>query len=442
MRVANSEGAGKRSNASGPKDAKAVGPAPLHSEDKQLSPDGTSKLPSAPNGDDVLNRALAFLERFVSFPSEHAGYAVVLWAAHTHLMDAWDTTPRIAFLSAEPESGKTRAMEITSLLAPLALEAANATTPSLIRALDDPVGRPTFFIDEIDTKYGPKAKGDEELRGMINAGHRKGGSFLRCEKVDEDWVPVRKDCYAALAMAGIGDVPDTILSRSVVVRMRKRAPTEKVEPYRQRDHKNLGHALRDELATWADCVREAAAKCRPDLPIGIVDRKADVWEPLIVVADLAGGCWPARAREAALHHVAVSKAANPSSLGIRLLNDIQACFGQDQKLRTKDLLGRLLADPEAPWGDLGGKKLNDRKLAELLRPYGIGSEGLRLPDGSTPKGYKREAFHDSWQRYLAPPPPGATAATAATAAGSPQKTANPNVADKGLCCGDVADAEA
>jgi hypothetical protein len=223
--------------------------------------------------------------------------------------------------------------------------------------------------------------------------------------------------------------------------MRKRGPGERVEPYRHRDHQHIGHALRDELAAWADQVREKATKCRPALPNGIADRNADVWEPLIVVADLAGGAWPQRAREAALHFVTVGKAEPPPSLGLRLLSDIRECFGPDEKLRTKDLLARLIADAEAPWGDLSGKKLNDRKLAELLRPYGIGSEGLRLPDGSTPKGYKREAFQDSWQRYLASPLPGATAATAATSIGSPQKSANPDVADKGLRCGDAADAE-
>jgi hypothetical protein len=197
--------------------------------------------------------------------------------------------------------------------------------------------------------------------------------------------------------------------------------------------------LRDELAAWAAQVREEAAKCRPALPSGIADRNADVWEPLIVVADLAGGSWPARAREAALHFVAESKIAPPPSLGVRLLRDIHTCFGPDQKLPTKELLGRLLGDPEAPWGDLSGKKLNDRKLADLLRPYGIHPETIRMPDGSTPRGYKRETFHDSWQRHLPPPALAATSATPATTIESPRKTADPHVADESPCCGGVAD---
>lgn len=440
MSAAESKEAGSAATLSSPKDAKAERPAPLLSDNEQLPPDGRPNLDGAPNGDDLLNRVLAFVRRFVSLPSDHAAFAVVLWVAHTHLMDAWDTTPRIAFLSAEPGSGKSRAMEIAALLAPLALEAANATSASLVRAMADPAGTPTFFIDEIDTKYGPKAKGDEELRGLINAGFRRGGSFLRCEKTDEDWVPVRASAYAAMAVAGIGNLPDTILTRSVIVNMRKRGPNERVEPYRHRDHQHIGCALRDELAAWAKQVREKAAKCRPTLPDGIADRNADVWEPLVVVADLAGGSWPARAREAALHFVIISKAESPPSLGVRLLTDIRGCFGQDEKLRTKELLARLLADEEAPWGDISGKKLDDRKLADLLRPYGIGSEGLRMRDGSTPKGYKRGAFHDAWQRYLPPPGP-ATAATAATNCGTAQKSANPCVADQRSCFGTVAKPE-
>lgn len=366
------------------------------------------------DGEVLLNRMLEFLLRFVRLPSDEHGYAAVLWAAHTHLMEAWDTTPRLAFLSAEPGSGKSRAMEITALFCPLALEAANATTPSLIRALDDPAGRPCFFIDEIDTKYGPKAKGDEELRGMINAGHRRGGIFLKCELVDDRWVPVAKESFAAVGMAGIGNLPDTILTRSVIVKMTKRAPHERVEPYRQRDHKQTGHALRDELAEWADQVREDAAKCRPNLPTTVVDRNADVWEPLIVVADLAGGVWPARARAAAEKFVAASKEEPPPSLGLRLLMDIRNCFGSAAQLTTEELIRRLLADQEAPWGELPGGKLTPMKLADFLRPYGIRSGTVRVSASSTPKGYKRVSFEDAWLRQLPTLENSATRATPAT----------------------------
>jgi hypothetical protein len=387
------EGTGAVGAAAGPGDAKAVSPASPHTAIEQLPPDGA----------DLLDRCLLLVNRFVCLPSENAAFAVVLWAASTHMMDAWETTPRLAFLSAEPGSGKSRAMAITALLCPLALEAANATTASLVRALDDPAGRPVIFIDEIDTKYGPKAKGDEELRCVINAGHRRGGFFLRCEKGDDGWVPIRQDSFAAIAMAGIGDIlPDSVVTRSIIVRMRKRLAGETVDAYRQRDHMHLGKALCDELAIWADHVREHAATCRPPLPDRIADRDADVWEPLIVVADLAGGPWPERARQAAVEFVQSTKASQKLSLGAKLLADIRDCFGDSDRIATADLLSKLRAIEVSPWGGSGRNRLDAHTLAQMLGEYGIRPTTIRLagPSGSVLKGYKRADFLDAWARYL------------------------------------------
>lgn len=424
------EKAGAASTASGPNDAKACDPASLPNTNEESPPDGQSSGPVSIDGADLLNRIREYANRFICYPSDSAGISHVLWAAHTHLMDAWETTPRLAFLSAEPGSGKSMAMRITALLAPLALEAANASTASLIRALGDPAGRPTLFIDEIDTKYGPKAKGDEEFRCMINAGHAIDGTFLRCEKENDGWYPVRQSAYAAVALAGIGNIlPDTILTRSIVVKMRKRLPGQQVESYRRRDHKPLGEALRVELAAWADQVRDDAARYRPVLPAGIADRDADVWEPLLIVADLAGGEWPALARQAATEAVQSAKANNKPSLGGQLLFDIRTCFENEDRLPTADLLDRLLADEEAPWGDLGRKKLDARILAKMLGEYGIKSSTIRMPNGSTPKGYKRDAFQDAWERHLPPPETDATTATNATSQKSLDKTEASSVAD-------------
>jgi len=59
-----------------------------------------------------------FIGRFVAYPSPDARRARTLWIAHAHLMDAWDSTPRIAFLSPERGSGTTRALEATDPLVP------------------------------------------------------------------------------------------------------------------------------------------------------------------------------------------------------------------------------------------------------------------------------------------------------------------------------------
>jgi hypothetical protein len=128
----------------------------------------------------LLEDVHRFLMRFVIYPSEHAHIAHTLWIAHTHLMTAWESTPRLAFLSPEPASGKTRSMEVSELLVPDPVAAVNVTPAYLFRRVGGEDGPPTILFDEIDTVFGAKAKEHEELRALLNSGHRRGAVAGRC----------------------------------------------------------------------------------------------------------------------------------------------------------------------------------------------------------------------------------------------------------------------
>lgn len=346
-----------------------------------------------------LDHVHAFIGRFVSYPLPEAQTAHALWIAHAHLMEHWDSTPRLAFLSPEPGSGKSRALEVTALLVPRPVETVNATPAHLFRKVADQAGPPTLLYDEIDTVFGPKAKDNEDVRGMLNAGHRKGAFAGRCvvrgKAIETEELPA----YCAVALAGLGNLPDTITTRSVIVAMRRRAPNELVEPFRDRTQRREAAPILGALASWAETISQIAF---PVMPHGIADRDADVWEALIAVADLAGGDWPARARAAAGALVASSKAKSPS-LGVRLLADIRVVFSASDQLATAALLEALNAMEEAPWGDLKGKALDSRGLARLLSPYDVKPCKLRIGT-STAMGYRRVDLHDTWQRYLPLPP--------------------------------------
>jgi hypothetical protein len=375
----------------------------------------SAEATAQPDGAAILTEVHAFLGRFVAYPSTHAHVAHALWVAHAHLMDAWESTPRIAFLSPEPGSGKTRALEATESMVPRPVEAINVTPAYLFRKVGDAGGAPTILFDEVDTLFGPKAKQDnEEIRGLLNAGHRRGAVAGRCvvrgRNVETEELPA----YCAVALAGIGDLPDTILTRSVIVRMRRRAPDERVEAYRHRIHGPEGGAIRDRLAAWATTVVDRLTDAWPAMPEGINDRDADVWEPLLAVADAAGGDWPERARVASVALVALSKRETPS-LGIRLLSDLRHVFGaNDDYLSTEVIINKLISIDESPWSDIRGKPLDSRGLSSRLRRYDIKSKVVRI-GGSTPRGYARADFLDAWKRYLpAPPIESATSATSAT----------------------------
>ncbi|MEU9055671.1 DUF3631 domain-containing protein [Streptomyces sp. NPDC048384] len=363
------------------------------------------------DGAALLNEVEAFHRRFNVFPHEAAYVAVTLWDAHAHLLDAFDSTPRLAFLSPEPGSGKSRALEVVETLVPRSMAAVDASAAALFRSVSGiDGGRPTILFDEIDTVFGPKAGENEQLRGFINAGHTRGREMYRCVGDGANQQVQGFPSYCALAVAGLGNLPDTIMTRAVIIRMRRRARNERIEQFRIRIHVREGNQLRDRLAKWAETVQEQVTDVFPELPDGVTDRPADVWEPLIAIADAAGGDWPERAREACVTLVTASKANDKGSIGIRLLTDLRdhVMVGID-RLPTVAILDRLNALDDAPWADMGGKPLDNRRLGKMLAEYmtvdnePIASRNIKAA-GSVLKGYYAADLHDAWQRYCPPPP--------------------------------------
>lgn len=362
-----------------------------------------------------LDDILELLTRFVAFPTPAAAIACALWAMHAWLLESFESTPRLAVLSAEKGSGKTRVLEILELIVPSPLHTVNMSPAALFRMIEDQ--QPTLLLDEADTYLGVRvAKEHEELRGLVNAGHRRGATAYRCDVAGKKVSVKEYKAYAAVALAGIGDLPDTILDRSIVIAMKRRRAEDQVEPFRHRKVAPTGDAIRSRLEAWATANSDRVMYLEPELPAGVVDRAADVWEPLIVLGDLAGDRWSELARSACIELNTVRQERDPS-LGIRLLTDLRMLFTarEVERLHTETILEALVALDEAPWGDLYGHQLNSRGLSKRLKPYDVRPKDVRIGD-VVRKGYDVEALHDAWSRYLPPlhPPVSATSATAAT----------------------------
>ncbi|MFI5803580.1 DUF3631 domain-containing protein [Streptomyces sp. NPDC051561] len=376
-----------------------------------MTTEHTTTTPADHDGAALLNEVEAFHRRFNVFPTEAAYVAVTLWDAHAHLLDSFESTPRLAFLSPEPGSGKSRALEIVETLVPHPMAAVDASAAALFRAVSGVEGqRPTILFDEIDTIFGPKAGDNEQLRGFVNAGHRRGKPMYRCVGDGANQTVQAFPSWSAVAVAGLGSLPDTILTRSVIIRMRRKARNEKVEPFRVRLHEAEGHKLRDRLARWAEQVQKHIAGAWPEMPDGVTDRPADVWEPLLAVADAAGGDWPTRARTACVDLVNASKANDKGSIGVRLLTDLRdQVFSGIDRLPTVAVLDRLHRLDESPWADMAGRPLDSRGLAKMLREYmtvdnsPVAARNIKSGT-SVMKGYYAADLHDAWQRYCPPPP--------------------------------------
>jgi hypothetical protein len=141
--------------------------------------DELAERTDATQGQAVLGKVYEYLGRYVVYPSVHACVAHAIWIMHTHLMNRWDSTPRIAFLSVEKASGKSRALEATESLVPSPVTAVNVSPAYLFRKVGAEEGA-TILYDEIDTVFGDRANNNEEIRALLNAGHRRGAVAGRC----------------------------------------------------------------------------------------------------------------------------------------------------------------------------------------------------------------------------------------------------------------------
>lgn len=349
---------------------------------------------------ELLDSIAPFIRRFVVLSKAQAD-AIALWVLHTWAISAADVTLFLAVTSAEMRSGKTRLLEVLELLVRRPWRAITPSEAVLFRKVS--AQEPTLLLDETDAIFSPKAKENEGLRALLNAGNRRGATVDRCVSGGKGEIRLETfSVFCPRALAGIGKLPATVADRSLPIRLKRRLRSEQVERFRFRDVEKEAEALRRQIEAWAVVSVEALRRAdRPQVPAALDDRQADGAEPLLAIADLAGGEWPKRAREA-LVEICTGEEAADESLAVRLLGDIRRVFGEQEvdRLPSEELVKALRADDEAPWDDLHGRPLTPRVLGRLLGPYGVKPRVVRLDDGHTPRGYLRASFEDAWERYL------------------------------------------
>lgn len=143
--------------------------------------------------------------------------------------------------------------------------------------------------------------------------------------------------------------------------------------------------------------REAIASAQPELPASLHDRAGDIWEPLLVLAHLAGGDWPERARQAAVG--LTTNAAQNCPIGALLFDLFVVFNGRGaEKLFTREVLEGLSSFENRPWHSMRrGTVMTEAWLAQQLRPYGIKPQTIRVGE-IVGRGYLSEDFMESLKR--------------------------------------------
>jgi hypothetical protein len=350
------------------------------------------------SGAEVLDGLVAFIRRFVALSLVQA-IMVGLWIVHTHAFDAADCTPYLHIKSAEKRSGKTRLLEVLALLAARPWLTGRVSAAVLVRKTANE--QASLLLDESDAAFKGDKEYAEALRGILNAGFRRGGVTSICVGQGANLSYRDFPVFSPKAIAGIGKLPDTIADRAIPIQLRRRRRSEHVERFRQRKVEAEAVPLQSAAAEWAKAHVEELAKAEPDLPDELDDRAQDIIEPLLAIADTVGGEWPEKARRAARTLLTGEEQEDSESLGVRLLHDLQGIFDKEkaERLSTGTILEKLHEADEVPWGSLRGEPLDARGLARLLKPYAIIPKQIREGE-QTHKGYKQEDFEDAWSRYL------------------------------------------
>ena len=357
-----------------------------------------------------LDKCLDFKWQHVVFPSRDHAIVCALWAAHTWPFPCFDCTPYLHIYSPVKECGKSRLLECLKLVCRTPWLSILPTEAVLFRKIQ--AHCPTLLLDEIDTVFkGATDPNREGIRAVLNAGYERGATVPRCQGPNHELKDFAVFCPKAIA--GIGNLPDTVASRSIKIPLSRRKPGQEVEKLRRREAKKSTAPIVEGFEAWSNnlSVRRALRAARPPPPAGLSDRAEDICEPLLVVAEMAGEQWALSAR-AAISRIMAPGATDEEETKIQLLSAIREIFRtyDNTHIPSEDLLKALVRRDGEPWAawwekDIAADNIRGpgARLAKLLKPFGMVPRPIRMGDDIS-TGYPIAAFKDPFESYLPPLP--------------------------------------
>ncbi|MGD9638735.1 MAG: DUF3631 domain-containing protein [Alphaproteobacteria bacterium] len=349
------------------------------------------------NGAEVLNELRDIFKKYLVLP-ENAETTLALWVLFTYSFEAFEHSPRLLIHSPEKRCGKTTLLMLLDFLCCKSLRVSSLTASAMFRTIE--AYAPTLLIDEADAFLKEK----EELRGIINEGHIKGGGVIRNVEAHKGYSVRIFSCFCPCAIAGIGKLADTIADRSIIITMRRKFAGETVERLRG-DKSSLFNIIKQKCSRFADDNFLKLQEADPTISNQINDRTADNWRPLLAIAELAGRDWLELANIAMNTTDSIGYADDDSSIKTLLLNDIRDIFKEYPLsfISSQELCLKLADIDESPWNEWRfNQPITPLQLSAILKDFGIKSHQKRMNDKNL-KCYHKEHFKDAFSRYLIKP---------------------------------------
>jgi len=367
---------------------------------RNTSPLAGADLNEWVDGARLLDEILDLLKAYFHFGSASQSIIVALWIAHTYLYDLFSWTPYLAVTSPTKRCGKSRLLEILGYLVRRPRAISNITVAALFRSIEKHT--PTILFDETDATFKGDPEMQQAIRGVLNAGAKRGGCVTRVVGQGKDMDVQDFNVFCPKVLSGIGYLPDTVMDRSIILRIQRKPKSVKLPKIREKSFREITDPLRSRLESWTARIRPTLEGVEPNMPDGLDDRKEDGAEVLLSIADEAGGPWAERARKA-LVLVCGTTQIDEEDYRVQLLGDIRTLFEDvsTDLVTSEFLIENLRRMEDRPWATWGkrGQGLTPHALGKMLREFEIQTCQHWL-DGKKMRGYPVSDFNAVFSSYL------------------------------------------
>jgi putative DNA primase/helicase len=366
----------------------------------QSSPkkDEVEPWPDPVDGPALLSEIREVYQRFVVMPP-YAADALALYTLNSYVAaECFYYCPIVLVVSPEHECGKGRVLDVAQALCRNTFRTANTSAPVLYRLVGDCEGRTTLLVDEMDSQPDEQRAA---IGNVLKSGFEKSGKSHRLEKDGDKMKMVEFSTYCPKICAAISiesfDRPT--VSRSIIIRMKKKTRAERVSKFRRYD----GTDIRRKCLRWAmdnaERLRSMPIVQFPDEMCS--DRQEDIWEPLIWIAQLCDPDWTTRTWRACAGLTGGNRPAAEDTKHsvLRLCCEYAARHVCDH-VRSQELVAHLNGLEDVDIKDWRkGQGISQAKLAAILSGYEIYPTQFHA-DGKVVRGYSRTTFQDAAERYL------------------------------------------
>ena len=341
---------------------------------------------------ELLDLISAKFKEHVKFQDESDADALALWVAMTYVMEHLEIAPMLYVTSPEPMCGKSTVMKLLKVFCHRAEMVSKITPAAIYRLIER--DQPTLLIDEADRFL----RGNNELNGIINAGHARFEATVIINKKlpDGNYEPIEVPVWCAKAIAGIGKQDNTLTSRSIVISLRRKLISESVKPTRFnmfQEHE----FVRASLAAWAANFEPISEREMEPFLKATTDRGTDNWLPLGIIAKRINPEWLERV-QAALNKIELRQSDGLQSAGVQLLSDVHDVVWECSRPEwsSTDLYNAVVHNDENDWSVFNhGRPITKKKFTQMLSDFDI-----KPTKRSNANVFYVADLEDAFERYL------------------------------------------